>query len=59
MRMRRNSAFVNDDKENSVPKITPEKINGKENKVIENGKKDSFLRESSNGKENLLKPYST
>ncbi|XP_073135944.1 tubby-like protein 8 [Henckelia pumila] len=60
VRMRRNSAFVNDDdKENSVPNIRHEKINGKENMVIENGKKDSsFLRESSNRKENLLKPSS-
>ncbi|KZV44181.1 tubby-like protein 8 [Dorcoceras hygrometricum] len=54
----RNSAFVSDDKENSVPNIRPEKINGKQNIVTENGKKDSFLRESSNGKENLLKPSS-
>ncbi|XP_073056339.1 tubby-like protein 8 [Primulina eburnea] len=58
VRMRCNSAFYNDDKENSAPNITPEKINGRENKVIENGKKESFLRESSNGKENLLKPSS-
>ncbi|XP_073287085.1 tubby-like protein 8 isoform X1 [Primulina huaijiensis] len=61
VRMRRNSAFVNDDKENAAPNIRPEKpekINWQGNTVIENGKKDSFFRDSSNGKENLSKPSS-